>query len=146
MLNYKNSLLWGIILGGVTVLLGFHGYCQIPTFKLNIEWNSTPPHTTKLQNVSLINWQHLLAKENRWCRTSRSPQSSRNRWVFVRAGAEWKWRIKERSACFPECQESCRVKTSLEKMVCSICGCLTHWDQWCQAALLFLLTCVLQSF
>lgn len=67
MLNYKNSLLWGIILGGATVPQGFHGYRQIPTkFKLNMEWYSTSPCTTQLQNAPLVNWQHLWAKENRW--------------------------------------------------------------------------------
>lgn len=47
------------------VPLGFHVYCQIPTFKLNMEWSSTPQHTTELQNVPLINWRHLSAEENR---------------------------------------------------------------------------------
>lgn len=67
--------------GGVMEPLGFHGYCQVPTFKLIIEWNSTPPRTTELQNVSLVNSRHLSAQENRWCSMSSSPQSSRNLWA-----------------------------------------------------------------
>lgn len=74
------------MLGGVMVLLGFHGYCLIPTFKLNFEWNSTHKHNRAspcFLSTGSICWPKKTDGAAHF-----EPQSSRNRWAFGRAGAE----------------------------------------------------------